>query len=91
MTYGHGWRYGLMAEKERTVAAGEFKNRCLQLIDEVHRHGVPLTVTKRGKPMVRVVPAPEAGGARSLEGSIVREDESIYSTGEFFDVDDVGE
>lgn len=77
-----------MATKARTIAAGEFKNRCLQLIDEVNRHGVPLTVTKRGKPMVRVVPVREAEGVTSLVGTIVHEDESIYSTGETFDADE---
>jgi len=38
-------------------AAGEFKTHCLRLMDEVARTGVPITVSKRGKPLVRVVPA----------------------------------
>ncbi len=39
-----------------TVAAGEFKAKCLQLIDEVHEDAVDVIVTKRGKPMARLVP-----------------------------------
>ena len=38
-----------------TVAAGEFKAKCLQLIDEVHEDAVDVIVTKRGKPMARLV------------------------------------
>jgi len=77
-----------MATKTQIVPAGEFKNRCLQLIDEVNRDGVPLIVTKRGQPMVRIVPVLGADDLRSLEGTIVHEDDSIYSTGERFDADD---
>lgn len=41
----------------RVVKAGEFKAKCLQLMDEVAATGEPVTVTKRGKPVVQVVPA----------------------------------
>lgn len=47
------------------IKASEFKARCLALIDEVADTGEPLTVTKRGKPIARVValqePAPMLG------------------------------
>lgn len=39
-----------------TVAAGEFKAKCLQLIDEVYEDAVDVIVTKRGKPMAKLVP-----------------------------------
>jgi prevent-host-death family protein len=42
---------------ERTVSAGEFKARCLKLMDEVAETGTPLVVTKRGNPVVRLLPA----------------------------------
>lgn len=38
-----------------TVPAGEFKAKCLQLIDEVSEDAVDVIVTKRGKPMARLV------------------------------------
>jgi len=40
-----------------TIAAGEFKARCLQLMDEVDRDGIELIITKRGRPVARLVPA----------------------------------
>jgi prevent-host-death family protein len=40
----------------RTMAAGEFKAKCLKVIDEVGATGEPVLVTKRGKPVASVVP-----------------------------------
>lgn len=40
----------------KTIAAGQFKARCLALLDEVNATGVPLVVTKRGRPVARLVP-----------------------------------
>jgi prevent-host-death family protein len=40
----------------RQMAAGEFKAKCLAVMDEVNRTGRPLVVTKRGEPVIRVVP-----------------------------------
>ena len=44
-------------ETTRTVAAGEFKARCLGLMREVADNGKPVLVTLRGKPLVEIVPA----------------------------------
>jgi len=48
------------------VAAGVFKDRCLQLLDQVHDGEVEVVVTKRGVPVARLVPpesvAPSAFG-----------------------------
>jgi len=41
---------------ERTIAAGEFKAKCLKIMDEVNETGLSLIVTKRGQPVMRVVP-----------------------------------
>ncbi|MEX1104116.1 MAG: type II toxin-antitoxin system Phd/YefM family antitoxin, partial [Dehalococcoidia bacterium] len=40
----------------RTMPAGEFKAKCLALLDEVAETGEELVVTKRGKPVARVAP-----------------------------------
>lgn len=40
----------------KTVPAGEFKAKCLRLMEEVSQTGEPLLVTKRGKPLVKVSP-----------------------------------
>lgn len=39
------------------VAAAEFKAKCLALIDDVHEHGRPITITKRGRVVARLIPA----------------------------------
>lgn len=44
----------------KTVAAGLFKQGCLALLDEVGEGGVELVVTKRGRPVARVVPVTSA-------------------------------
>ncbi|THD11568.1 type II toxin-antitoxin system Phd/YefM family antitoxin [Metallibacterium scheffleri] len=38
------------------INAAEFKAKCLKLIDEVAATHEPLVITKRGKPVARVVP-----------------------------------
>jgi prevent-host-death family protein len=42
--------------KVRTIPAGEFKAKCLQLMDEVNEKKLTLIITKRGKPVSQVVP-----------------------------------
>ncbi|MEK7477383.1 MAG: type II toxin-antitoxin system prevent-host-death family antitoxin [Candidatus Coatesbacteria bacterium] len=39
----------------RQVPAGEFKAKCLALLDRVARTGEPIVVTKRGRPVASVV------------------------------------
>jgi prevent-host-death family protein len=43
--------------KNTTIAASEFKARCLKLIDQVHDTGKPITITKRGKVVAVLQPA----------------------------------
>ncbi|MGD0567825.1 MAG: type II toxin-antitoxin system Phd/YefM family antitoxin [Candidatus Sulfotelmatobacter sp.] len=45
----------------KQIAAGEFKARCLAIMDQVSRSGEPVVVTKHGKPVVRLVPAEKQG------------------------------
>ncbi len=40
----------------RPLTASEFKARCLALLDEVASTGEPVTITKRGKPVARLIP-----------------------------------
>ena len=40
----------------RTMPAGEFKAKCLAVMDEVNSTGEPVLVTKRGKPVARLGP-----------------------------------
>jgi prevent-host-death family protein len=52
---------------KRTIAASEFKAKCLALLDHVAETKETLIVTKRGKPVAKVMPADEP---RSLIGSV---------------------
>lgn len=58
-----------MKESRETVAAGDFKARCLKLLDRVAMTGQPIVVTKRGKAVAMVVPARDRA-AGSLLGSV---------------------
>jgi len=50
-----------------TIAAGEFKAKCLKLLDEVAEKRQPLLITKHGKPVAQVIPVP---GERNIVGSM---------------------
>lgn len=63
-----------MKAKPRTMPAGEFKAKCLSLLDEVERGGRTLVVTKRGRPVAQVVPLPKAKET-TLVGSLVYEED----------------
>lgn len=60
----------------RVIAAGEFKQRCLSLLDEVGASGEPIVITKRGKPVAQLTAvSPERPhdwrGALSAQGQIL--------------------
>lgn len=52
----------------REIPAGEFKARCLALMDEVQRSGGEYVITKRGVPVARLLPA--GAERRPLLGSL---------------------
>jgi prevent-host-death family protein len=41
---------------DKSIPAGEFKAKCLGLLDDVNRTGEPLVITKHGKPIARLIP-----------------------------------
>jgi prevent-host-death family protein len=41
----------------KQMPAGEFKARCLKVMDQVHKTREPVVITKRGKPVAKLVPA----------------------------------
>ena len=51
----------------QTMAAGEFKAKCLGVIDEVKATGKTVIITKRGKPMARLLPLEEQTPPESPE------------------------
>jgi prevent-host-death family protein len=53
--------HGRNAMKTNTVPAGEFKAKCLKLIDEVAEKRRTLVITKRGRPVAHLSPVPQEG------------------------------
>jgi prevent-host-death family protein len=41
------------------IQAGRFKAKCLKLMDDVHKQKYSLIITKRNKPIVKLVPIEE--------------------------------
>ena len=63
---------------QSTIGAGDFKTKCLQLLDEVAHTKESLVITKRGKPVAKLVPIPtEIDLYGALEGSVVAEGDII--------------
>lgn len=59
---------------ESTIGAGDFKAKCLQLLDAVAQRREPLVITKRGKPVARLLPMPpDTALFGALAGSVVDE------------------
>lgn len=71
------------------IAAGEFKAKCLALLDEVASHRLELVVTKRGKPVAKLVPfeteKPRLIGR--MAGSIQITGDIVTPTGEIWDAE----
>ena len=41
---------------ENSVSASQFKAQCLAMLDKVAKTGLPMVVTKRGKPIAKLIP-----------------------------------
>ncbi len=54
---------------QQTIPAGEFKARCLKLMDEVNAKHIEIVITKHGKPVARLAPA-AADEAPDIFGSM---------------------
>jgi prevent-host-death family protein len=67
----------------KTIAAGRFKAQCLALIEAVRSRREPLLITKRGKPVARLVPveAPPGGELHPLRGTVLFERDIVSPTG----------
>jgi prevent-host-death family protein len=68
------------------IAAGKFKATCLKLMDRVAATGEAIVITKRGKPLARLVPVRDPKshprrGVGSMTGTILylARDEELFS------------
>lgn len=72
--------------KGQVIAAGEFKARCLRLLDEVRDQQTEITITKHGRPVAKLVPVEEEfpdsfgalAGTVTIEGDIVAPDHETW-------------
>ena len=75
-----------MKRTRNTIAAGKFKAQCLGLLDQVARSGEILVITKRGKPVARLVPIAKSA-PQSLRGSVDVCGDIVAPTGETWEAD----
>ena len=72
------------------IAAGEFKAKCLKLMDEVQESNMEIIITKYGKPVAKLVPFKNKT-SKSLFGylknTIIINDDIISPVGEKWDVE----
>ncbi len=66
----------VMRPKDKVVPAGEFKAKCLALFDDVELRKCSIVVTKRGRPVARIIPLP-ATASHSLRGSLLHEEDLL--------------
>lgn len=64
-----------MGKTAKNISASQFKAKCLAILDEVSKTGLPQVVTKRGKPIAKLVPI-EENEPPSLLGSVRYAEES---------------
>ncbi len=57
---------GAATASGRIVAAADFKANCLALMDQVRRTGIELVITKRNKPVAKLVPVLDPASARFI-------------------------
>lgn len=61
-----------------TIGAGDFKARCLKLLDTVAETRQPLIITKHGRAVAQLVPMPPQDDLfGALAGSVLREDDLL--------------
>ena len=75
---------------KQQISVTEFKAKCLHLFDEVQRSRQEIVVTKRGKPVARVVPTedktPQIFGR--MKGSVQILGDIVGPTGEKWEADE---
>jgi len=72
------------------IAAGEFKAKCLQLMNDVEKKQMEFIVTKRGRPVAKLVPYRDKPPAKLfgyLQDLALINADIVESTGENWEVD----
>lgn len=74
--------------RSTTMPAGEFKAKCLAVLDEVAATHRSVVITKRGHAVAKVVPIDADDDRAPLEGLIVRQGDLVSPLGESWDADE---
>jgi prevent-host-death family protein len=76
-------------KKPASIPAGRFKAECLKLMDEVQDRHCEIVITKRGKPVAKLVPSedkrPDIFGY--MKGTVTILGDIVGPTGEIWDAD----
>ncbi len=64
------------------IAAGKFKNVCLKMLDDVAATKTSVVITKRGRPVAKLVPYVPPAKKGGLAGSVLKEVGNPFGTGE---------
>lgn len=62
---------------DKSIGAARFKADCLKVIDDLSRDPRPVTITRHGRPVAILSPAPQPGQSiiGALRGSVLRFDD----------------
>jgi antitoxin (DNA-binding transcriptional repressor) of toxin-antitoxin stability system len=71
----------------KSIAAGKFKDVCLKTLDEVAATKLPVVITKRGRPVAKLVPYVTPAKKNGLAGSVLEEVGNPFGTGETWEAD----
>lgn len=71
----------------KSMAAGKFKDVCLKTLDDVERTKSTVVITKRGRPVAKLVPCAPPPKRGDLAGSVLDETGDPFSTGDAWDAD----
>jgi prevent-host-death family protein len=84
-----GTRRAKRATGAPSVAAAEFKARCLELMDRVRETGVEYVITKHGRPVAKLVPVVQqkrASSFGSMSGTVLEYDRPLDPLDDDYDV-----
>lgn len=71
----------------KSIAAGKFRNACLKTLDDVAATKTPIVITKRGRPVAKLIPYVQPSKKKGLAGSVLKESGDPFTADERWDAD----
>lgn len=82
----------MVINMKRTIPAGQFKQHCLSIMDEVAQRKEEIIITKRGKPVAKICPLESyIDPVGFLKGSMVIKGDIVAPTEEEWNTDSYNE